>query len=91
MKTLPPLKPNPLIDQSKPWTVARFTHLPDGSTRTFYSGINEMSGNRLSAFGSDTPSINEPVSWVQTVLRDILAKASNVEIIGTIKPAKPKK
>lgn len=88
MKTEKPLAALPLTDLSQPWCVARFTHFQDGKTHQFYSAINTMTGNRLSAFDNDAPSIGDPVEWVRTVLRDIQAKASNVEIIGNIKPAK---
>ena len=89
-QVLPPLKMRPLTDEAEPWVVVRFTHFRDGLTHMFYSAVNEMSGNRLSAFDNDPPGINDPKAWVQTVLRDIHAKASNVEMIGTIKPARPK-
>lgn len=77
------LEAPPLTDTTKPWVVVRFTHFRDGLTHKFYSVVNEMSGNRLSAFDDDAPGIDDPIAWVRSVLRDIHSKASNVEVIGT--------
>lgn len=81
-ETLP--QPPPLTDKTKPWGVCTFTH-SDGTRRKFYSVVNEMSGNRLSAFDSNPPDIDEPMAWVKTVFRNIHRKAKDVKYNGTIK------
>ena len=86
----PPLAPHPLGDTTKPWIHLRFIDSA-GKSHSFYSYINEMSGNRLTAFDADAPSIDDSVAWIKTVIRDILLKSTNAEMIGTIKPATKKK
>lgn len=73
-----------LTDKSKPWGITRFRH-KDGKIHTFYSVVNEMSGNRLSAFDSSAPGIDDEMKWVKSVFRDIQKKATEVEYIGSIK------
>lgn len=68
----------------KPWGIARFRH-SDGKIHEFYSVINEMSGNRLSAFDCDAPGIDDEMAWIKSVFRDIHKKATEVEYKGTIK------
>jgi hypothetical protein len=81
-----PLTAPPLTDLTKPWCVARFTH-SDGKPWTFYSSINEMTGDRLTAFNHLGPEIGHSEGEVRRILRNILKKATDVEIVGTIKPA----
>lgn len=77
------LRAPPLTDKSQPWVVVEFTHFRDGQRHRFYSAVNEMTGNRLSAFDSDPPAIGDPLAWVRSVIRDIRAKASDVRVIGS--------
>jgi hypothetical protein len=70
-------RPNTLAGQ------IRFIHFGDGKEHTFYSCINDLSGDRLSAFDSDPPTINDPLRWVRSVFRDIREKATEVlEVVG---------
>ncbi len=69
---------NNLVDRSKPFGCISFIHFRDGSTKSFYSVVNEMSGNRLSAFGNNAPDIDDPVAWAKSVFRDIHKKATKV-------------
>ena len=59
----------------------RFIH-SDGTTRRFYSTINRLSGDRLSAFDSEAPSVGDSISWVKSVFRDIRAKAEVIAEVG---------
>ena len=60
----------------------RFIH-SDGKEHSFYSCVNDLSGSRLSAFNNDAPSIDDGLSWVRSVFRDIRKKAPKViECIG---------
>ena len=74
---------NPLIDQSKPFGVISFIH-SDGTTHVFSSGINSLSGSRLSAFDSNAPSIDDSMKWVKSVFRDIHAKATVLSTQGRL-------
>jgi hypothetical protein len=77
------LTPHQIGDTEKPWGEIKFIHT-DGKEHIFYSYINEMSGNRLSAFDNDPPSINDPIKWVKSVFRDIRKKATVIESIGNL-------
>lgn len=59
----------------------KFIH-SDGTKHTFYSVVNDLSGDRLSAFDSSAPSINDTLKWVKSVFRDIRAKAKVLEVVG---------
>lgn len=56
----------------------RFIHFGDGKEHCFYSCVNDMSGNRLSAFDNDPPNIGDSLAWVESVFRDIRKKATKV-------------
>ena len=68
-----------LTDKNKPWGVIRFIHT-DGKEHEFYSVVNEMSGDRLAAFDSDAPSIEDDLVWSKSVFRDIRNRA--IKVIG---------
>ena len=60
----------------------RFIHT-DGEEHSFYSVVNDLSGDRLSGFDSSAPSVNDTLKWVKSVFRDIRAKAPQVlEVVG---------
>ena len=59
----------------------RFIH-EDGKEHSFTSVVNDLTGNRMSYFDSDAPSVNDPLSWVRSVFRDIRKKAKVLEVIG---------
>ena len=54
----------------------------DGTERSFYSCINDLSGSRLSAFGTDAPGIDDSLPWVRSVFRDIRKNAKVLTCIG---------
>ena len=66
-----------LISTDAPWGEISFIHTDD-TPHSFYSGINEMTGSRLSAFDSDAPGIDDPMSWVRSVFRGIHKKSLRV-------------
>ncbi len=59
----------------------RFVH-SDGTEHRFYSTINSLSGDRLSGFDDEAPSIGDSISWVKSVFRDVRAKAEVIEVLG---------
>lgn len=69
---------HPLCDTTKPWGVIRFIHFRDGSEHKFYTMINEMTGNRMTAFDNDPPGINNEMNWIKSVFKDIRKKATKV-------------
>ena len=84
MKT-EPLKTHPLHDSSATGGAIRFVHR-DGSVREFYSWVNRMTGDRMSGFDNDPPSVNDPLKWARSVARDIRARAEVLEEIGNLNP-----
>lgn len=76
------LKAHDLGDKSKPWGEILFLHT-DGKKHTYYSYVNTMSGDRLSAFDGNPPSIGDTIGYVKSVFRDIRKKAEVLECIGT--------
>ncbi len=60
----------------------KFIHFQDKKVHTFASVINDMSGNRMSYFDSDPPSVDDPLKWVRSVFRDIRLKAEVIECVG---------
>ena len=84
---MPPIKvmSDMVADLKKPWGVIRFIH-KDGTEHQFYSYINDMTGNRLSAFDSTAPTIGE-MPWVKSVFRDIHVKAQVLEVAGPLAQA----
>ncbi len=79
------MKTHPLHDTTAIGGAIRFTH-SDGQAHEFYSWVNRLTGQRLSGFDNDPPSINDPLKWVRSVVRDIRAKAEVLEEIGTLNP-----
>ena len=77
------MKPSSLTDTSKPWGKIRFIH-KDGTEHTFWSEVNDLTGDRLSAFDGEPPSINDSLKWVKSVFRDIKAKAEVLEMGGDL-------
>ena len=73
-----------LVDKKKPWGYIKFTH-KDGKAHEFYSCVNRLNGDRLSAFDSHSPYVNESVKWAKSVFRDIFTKSKGVlEFEGNI-------
>jgi hypothetical protein len=73
-----------LADKKKPWGYIKFTH-KDGKVHEFYSCVNRLNGDRLSAFDSHSPYVNESVKWAKSVFRDIFTKSKGVlEFEGNI-------
>ena len=61
----------------------RFIHFRDNKEHYFYSVVNDMTGDRLSAFDGDAPTIDDSLTWVRSVFRDIRRKSTKViEDIG---------
>lgn len=61
----------------------RFIHFRDGKEHCFCSCVNDLSGSRLSWFDSDAPSVDDPLTWVRSVFKDIRKKSTKVlEVIG---------
>jgi hypothetical protein len=55
----------------------------DGSKHRFYSTINRLTGDRLSAFDNEAPTVNDSIRWVKSVFRDVRAKAAVTSVVGT--------
>lgn len=59
----------------------RFIH-SDGKEHYFYSVINDMTGDRMTAFDLSAPSINDETGYVKSVFRNIRKNAQVLEVIG---------
>lgn len=66
---------HPLFDYTKPHVLLRFVQA-DGTVASFSSGINSLTGDRMSWFNDAPPSIGDSLKWVNSVVRDILAKCT---------------
>ena len=75
------LQPPTLTDRSKPWGVIKFIH-KDGIEHKFYSAVNRLTGDRLSAFDSDAPTYDNTGAWAKSVFQDIHKKATVIEAAG---------
>ncbi len=73
---------NDLIDKSKPHGTINFIH-KDGKEHTFWVATNDLTGSRLSAFDNNAPDINENMTYLKTVFRDIRKKAKVISYEGT--------
>lgn len=76
-----PTKIHPLARPGVKSGKIRFIH-SDGKEHYFYSVVNDLSGSRLSAFDGDAPSIDDSMSWIKSVFKDIREKAKVIEVIG---------
>lgn len=65
----------PLTDEKRPYIVLRFIHI-DNKEHEFYTAVNRLTGDRLSGFDHNAPSINDSMTWVKSVIRDIHKKAT---------------
>ena len=76
-------KIHPLALAGKMSGLIRFIHFKDGEEHYFYSCCNRLTEDRMSAFDSEPPSINDSLEWVRSVFRDIREKSLEVlEVIG---------
>jgi hypothetical protein len=61
----------------------RFIHADDGLEHSFSTCVNDMTGDRMSSFDECPPHINDSLSWVRSVFRDIRKRSTKVlEVIG---------
>lgn len=78
-----PIKLPPLTRASSPHIVIRFIH-SDGKEHRFYSVINDLNGCRMTAFDNDPPSVDDTLSYVRSVIRDLHSKAKVIATLGNI-------
>jgi len=72
-----------IIDKTKPYGIIRFKD-QNGKERSFYSAVNDLTGDRLSGFDTNPPSINDSLDWVKSVFRDIRKKTTVLSFKGVI-------
>lgn len=72
---------HPLADASKPWGVITFIH--NGKTHSFSTFVNQMTGDRMTAFDNDAPGINDAMGWIHGVFQGISAAGKVVSYKGT--------
>lgn len=59
----------------------QFIHT-DGKEHTFCSVINRLTGDRLSYFDNDPPTVNDSLKWVKSIFKNIRKKARVIKVIG---------
>ena len=72
---------NPLLDETKPWGIIKFTH-SDNKEHSFYFGTNSLSGSIMCVFDNAAPYVNDGYKWIKSVLRDINKKAKVLSYDG---------
>lgn len=72
---------HPLALRNRTSGKIRFIH-GDGKEHYFYSVVNRMTGDRMSGFDNEAPTVNDTMRWVKSVFRDIRIKAKVLEEIG---------
>ena len=72
---------HPLADLSQKAGKICFIH-SDGKEHFFYSCVNELTGCRMSAFDNEAPTVDDTISWVKSVFRDIRKKAKVISVEG---------
>lgn len=82
--TIDKTKAPSLTDFDSPWIVVEFIH-SDNTPHNFYSVINEMTGNRLSAFDTSPPTIDQPLKEIRSIIKKIQTNAKDVKIYGSMK------
>ncbi len=73
-----------LTDLDSPWIVVEFIH-SDNTPHKFYSVVNQLSGNRLSAFDSAAPYIDHTLKEIRSIIKKIQSNAKDVKIYGSMK------
>jgi hypothetical protein len=71
-----------LHDVNEPWGRIQFKHA-DGSTHEFYSFVNSMTGDRLSAVDGEPPTIGD-LPWVKLMFRNIKKHAEVTGLGGKL-------
>jgi len=83
MKKTDLLKISSLADPKEKAGTIRFVHFRDGTERTFTSVVNRLSGDRLSWFDDQAPSVGNDVRQVEMMFDSIRRKATRViECVG---------
>jgi hypothetical protein len=77
-----PTKIHPLAEKGAKSGQIRFIHPSDGKEHTFNSVINKLTGSRMTYFDKEAPTVDDPMSWVNTMFRNIRKKAKVLEVIG---------
>jgi len=72
---------NPLADKSKPWGVIKFEL--EGKIHVYYTMINRLSGNRMSAYNSEAPYINSTMAEEKKEFKKIRELAKILDYQGT--------
>lgn len=71
-----------LARPNTPAILVRFIHFADGKEHKYMSAINDLTGDRLTAFDNDPPTIGHTFNEVLKVVRNIQKKSKILEIIG---------
>jgi len=72
---------HPLASPNKKSGKIRFIH-SDGKEHSFYSCVNSLSGQRLSAFDNEAPTIEADKSSIRSIFNKIRMKCKVLEVIG---------
>lgn len=75
------IKIHPLARENELSGKIKFIH-SDGKEHIFYSCVNDMTGDRLSAFDGAAPTINQTIGEIKSIFNKIKSKTKVLECIG---------
>jgi len=78
------MNPNPLCDMTRPWGIIKLIHPTDKKIHTFRSEINSLTGDRLSGWDHNAPYINDSLSDISTMMKNIFIKGEVLEYNGPL-------
>jgi len=68
---------HPLADENKPFVKIKFIH-SDKKEHFFYSCVNTLSGDRLTAWDNSPPTINDSMADVKRTIQKIRSNAVSI-------------
>lgn len=75
------MKIHPLADETAKNIKIKFIH-SDKKEHFFYSIVNEMTGDRLTGFDSEPPTLNQEKKEIKRIIDNLKKKCKVLEIIG---------
>ena len=79
MKFAKNLLSSSLLDKKEPYILLQF--FDSTGEHFFFSGVNHLTGDRITCFDSEAPNVNTSIRQVKTILFNIVSKAAEIKII----------
>lgn len=71
------MKLNPLTDKTQPFTLVEFIDSKK-EKHVFHSEVNSLTGDRLTAFDNEAPTINNSINDIKKIISNIEKRATIV-------------